>query len=62
LHYWLREEFFLISFDIDEAERRGRSVRLWDFYATFGLGTNVRSGTLASRRLARWRLAAAACR
>jgi zinc/manganese transport system permease protein len=39
LHYWLREKFFLISFDIDEAERRGMSVRLWDFlfYATFGL-------------------------
>jgi zinc/manganese transport system permease protein len=39
LHYWLREKFHLISFDLDEAERRGMSVRLWDFifYATFGL-------------------------
>jgi zinc/manganese transport system permease protein len=39
LHYWLREKFYLISFDLEEAERRGMNVRLWDFafYATFGI-------------------------
>ena len=39
LHFWLRREFYLISFDLDEAERQGMRVRLWDFifYATFGL-------------------------
>jgi zinc/manganese transport system permease protein len=39
LHFWLRQKFHLISFDIEEAERQGLSVRLWDFifYATFGL-------------------------
>ena len=39
LHFALREKFHLISFEPDEAERRGLSVRLWDFlfYATFGL-------------------------
>ncbi len=39
LHYALRRKFYLISFDLDEAERQGMSVRLWDFafYATFGL-------------------------
>ena len=39
LHYWLRRKFYLISFDLDEAERQGMNVRLWDFafYATFGL-------------------------
>lgn len=39
LHYRLRKKFYLISFDLDEAERQGMSVRLWDFafYATFGL-------------------------
>ncbi len=39
LHYWLRRKFYLLSFDLDEAERQGMSVRLWDFifYATFGL-------------------------
>jgi zinc/manganese transport system permease protein len=39
LHYWLRQKFYLISFDLEEAERQGMSVRLWDFafYATFGL-------------------------
>lgn len=39
LHFWLRRKFHLISFDLDEAERQGMSVRLWDFlfYATFGL-------------------------
>jgi zinc/manganese transport system permease protein len=38
-HFALKEKFHLISFDPDEAERRGVSVRLWDFlfYATFGL-------------------------
>lgn len=38
-HFALRGKFHLISFDLDEAERRGMSVRLWDFlfYATFGL-------------------------
>jgi len=35
----LRRKFYLISFDLDEAERQGMRVRLWDFlfYATFGL-------------------------
>lgn len=39
LHFWLRRKFSLISFDLDEAERQGVNVRLWDFifYATFGL-------------------------
>jgi zinc/manganese transport system permease protein len=38
-HFALRRKFYLISFDTDEAERQGMSVRLWDFlfYATFGL-------------------------
>lgn len=38
-HFLLRRRFHLVSFDLDEAERRGMSVRLWDFlfYATFGL-------------------------
>ncbi len=39
LHLWLRRRFYLISFDLEEAERQGMSVRLWDFifYASFGL-------------------------
>lgn len=39
LHFALRKQFHLVSFDTDEAERRGMNVRLWDFlfYATFGL-------------------------
>ncbi len=39
LHYTLRKKFYLISFDLDEAERQGMSIRMWDFifYATFGL-------------------------
>src|SRR5215208_3903808 len=39
LHYWLRRKFYLISFDIGEAQRQGMRIRLWDFlfYATFGL-------------------------
>jgi zinc/manganese transport system permease protein len=38
-HLGLRRKFHLISFDTEEAERQGMSVRLWDFlfYATFGL-------------------------
>ena len=38
-HFALRRRFHLISFDPEEAERRGMSLRLWDFlfYATFGL-------------------------
>lgn len=38
-HFALRRNFHLVSFDEEEAERRGVSVRLWDFlfYATFGL-------------------------
>ena len=38
-HFALRQKFHLISFDAEEAERQGMSVRLWDFlfYATFGL-------------------------
>jgi zinc/manganese transport system permease protein len=39
LHYFLRRKFHLLSFDTEEAERQGMSIRLWDFlfYATFGL-------------------------
>lgn len=39
LHFRLRRKFDLISFDLEEAERQGMNVRLWDFifYATFGL-------------------------
>lgn len=39
VHFALRRKFHLVSFDTDEAERQGMSVRLWDFlfYATFGL-------------------------
>src|SRR6266511_2912641 len=35
----MRSKFYLLSFYLDEAERQGMSVRLWDFifYATFGL-------------------------
>ena len=35
-HFALRRRFHLVSFDLDEAERQGVSVRLWDFlfYAT----------------------------
>jgi zinc/manganese transport system permease protein len=35
----MRRRFHLISFEPEEAERLGMSVRLWDFlfYATFGL-------------------------
>lgn len=38
-HFAVRRKFHLLSFDPDEAERQGISVRLWDFlfYGTFGL-------------------------
>ena len=38
-HWVFRERFLVISFDEEEAARRGWSVRLWDFlfYASFGL-------------------------
>jgi zinc/manganese transport system permease protein len=38
-HFALRRRFHLVSFEPEEAERQGMSVRLWDFlfYATFGL-------------------------
>ena len=38
-HFALRRKFLLISLDEPEAERRGLSVRLWDFlfYGSFGL-------------------------
>jgi zinc/manganese transport system permease protein len=38
-HFALRRRFHLISFEAEEAERQGLSVRFWDFlfYATFGL-------------------------
>jgi zinc/manganese transport system permease protein len=38
-HFALRRKFHLVSFELDEAERQGLRVRLWDFlfYATFGL-------------------------
>ena len=37
-HYIFRKKFLLISLDPEEAERRGMSVRFWDFlfYASFG--------------------------
>src|ERR1700730_5333676 len=37
-HYIFRRKFLLISLDPEEAERRGISVRFWDFlfYASFG--------------------------
>lgn len=39
LHFALRRKFHLASFEPEEAERQGLSVRWWDFlfYATFGL-------------------------
>lgn len=39
VHYLLRERFILITEDPDEAERRGWSLRRWDFlfYLTFGV-------------------------
>ena len=38
-HFILRKKFLLISMDEPEAERRGLSIRLWDFlfYGSFGL-------------------------
>jgi zinc/manganese transport system permease protein len=38
-HFALRKKFLLISMDEPEAERRGLSIRLWDFlfYGSFGL-------------------------
>jgi zinc/manganese transport system permease protein len=38
-HFALRQRFHLVSFDVEEAERQGLGVRLWDFlfYASFGL-------------------------
>jgi len=38
-HFVLRKKFLLISLDEPEAERRGLSIRLWDFlfYGSFGL-------------------------
>jgi|SRR5690242_8821562 zinc/manganese transport system permease protein len=37
-HYLLRKRFLLMSMNPEEAEKRGMSVRLWDFlfYASFG--------------------------
>jgi ABC-type Mn2+/Zn2+ transport system permease subunit len=39
LHVALRRRFMMLTFDEDEARRRGISIRTWDFlfYATFGL-------------------------
>jgi ABC-type Mn2+/Zn2+ transport system permease subunit len=39
VHVMLRRRFMMLSFDEDEARRRGISLRTWDFlfYATFGL-------------------------
>lgn len=39
LHFVLRKNFLLVSFDRDAAYRHGRKVRWWDFlfYAAFGL-------------------------
>lgn len=39
LHWTWRERLLMISYDPDEAERRGYRIRLWDFvfYATFGV-------------------------
>ncbi len=38
-HWIFREKFFLISTNVEEAEKRGISVRLWDFlfYLSFGV-------------------------
>jgi zinc/manganese transport system permease protein len=38
-HFAVRKKFLLISMDEPEAERRGLSIRLWDFlfYGSFGL-------------------------
>jgi zinc/manganese transport system permease protein len=39
IHFFLRKRFLLISVDIEEAWKRGLSVRWWDFvfYVTFGI-------------------------
>ena len=39
LHVLLRKRFLMLSFDEDEARRRGVAIRSWDFlfYATFGI-------------------------
>ena len=39
LHVVLRKKFLMLSFDEDEARRRGLAIRSWDFlfYATFGI-------------------------
>jgi zinc/manganese transport system permease protein len=39
VHVALRKKFLMLSFDEDEARRRGMAIRTWDFifYATFGL-------------------------
>ena len=38
-HWVLRKKFLLVSLQPEEAERKGMSLRLWDFlfYATFGI-------------------------
>jgi zinc/manganese transport system permease protein len=43
LHFGLRKNFLLISFDRDAAYERGLRVRWWDFlfYATFGLVVTI---------------------
>ena len=39
IHALLRKPFLMLTFDEDEAQRRGLALRTWDFlfYATFGL-------------------------
>src|SRR3954447_25986994 len=43
IHFVFRKNFVLVSFQRDEAYRRGWRVRLWDFffYATFGIVVTV---------------------
>jgi zinc/manganese transport system permease protein len=39
IHFALRRKFMMLTFDEEEARRRGLSIRTWDFlfYATFGI-------------------------
>ena len=43
VHFIFRKNFMLVSFQRDEAYRRGWSVRWWDFffYATFGIVVTI---------------------
>jgi zinc/manganese transport system permease protein len=39
IHFWFRDRFLLISLDVQEAWKRGLTVKWWDFlfYVTFGI-------------------------